>query len=59
MKDEFGRKVSLILDGGQCKIGVESTIVNLVNKPNILRLGGIPQESIKKYLNTNLSFKKI
>ena len=58
VKDEFGRKVSLILDGGQCKIGVESTIVNLVNKPNILRLGGIPQESIKKYLNTNLSFKK-
>ena len=46
VKDEFGRKVSLILDGGQCKIGVESTIVNLVNKPNILRLGGIPQISL-------------
>ena len=27
VKDEFGKKISLILDGGQSKIGVESTIV--------------------------------
>ena len=38
VKDEFGKKISLILDGGQSKIGVESTIINLVNKPQYLKI---------------------
>tara|TARA_B100000674_G_C37898998_1_gene942785 strand:- start:773 stop:1705 length:933 start_codon:yes stop_codon:yes gene_type:complete len=58
VKDEFGKKVKLILDGGQSRIGVESTIINLINKPKILRLGGIPKDQIKKYLNTNLAYTK-
>ncbi len=58
VKDEFGRKVKLILDGGQSKIGVESTIINLIKKPQILRLGGIPKEQIKKYLNSHLVYIK-
>ena len=58
VKDEFGRKVKLILDGGQSKIGVESTIINLIKKPQILRLGGIPKEDIKKYLNSHLAYIK-
>ena len=29
------------------KIGIESTIVNLINKPEILRLGGIEIRKIK------------
>ena len=58
VKDEFGKKIKLILDGGQSKIGVESTIINLINKPQVLRLGGIPKENIKKYLNLNLAYKK-
>ena len=58
VKDEFGDKITFILDGGQSKIGIESTILNLVNKPQILRLGGIPKYQIKKYLKTNLSYTK-
>ncbi len=58
VKDEFGKRVSIILDGGRSKIGVESTIINLVNKPQILRLGGIPKSQIKKYLNANLLYVK-
>ena len=58
VKDEFGKKISLILDGGQSKIGVESTIVNLVDKPQILRLGGLPKEEIKKYLNLKINYDK-
>ena len=58
VKDEFGKKVKLILDGGQSKIGVESTIINLIKKPQILRLGGIPKEDIKKYLNSHLAYIK-
>ena len=45
--DEFGKKIKFILDGGQSKIGVESTIVSLINKPKILRLGGIERNKIK------------
>jgi len=58
VQDEFGKKISLILDGGSSKIGVESTIINLIKKPQILRLGGIPKEEIKKYLNLNVRFNK-
>ena len=58
VKDEFGNKINIILDGGRSKIGVESTIINLVSKPQILRLGGIPKYQIKKYLKTNLLYSK-
>ena len=56
--EEFGKKIKFILDGGQSKIGVESTIINLIKKPQILRLGGIPKEDIKKYLNSHLAYIK-
>jgi len=58
VQDEFGKKISFILDGGESKIGVESTIVSLVNKPEVLRLGGIPKDHIKKFLNSNLNYNK-
>ena len=48
--DEFGKKIKFILDGGQSRIGVESTIVSLINKPKILRLGGIEKNKINKFL---------
>ena len=44
VKEEFGKKIKFILDGGRSKIGLESTIISLVNKPKILRLGGIERE---------------
>ena len=58
VQDEFGKKIKIVLDGGQSKIGVESTIISLINKPEVLRLGGIPKEQIKKYLNSSLSYQK-
>ena len=58
VQEEFGEKISFVIDGGQSKIGVESTIIDLVNKPQILRLGGIPKEQITKYLNTKLKYNK-
>ena len=58
VQEEFGKKISFILNGGRSKIGVESTIINLTNKPQILRLGGIPKNQITKYLNTNLRYHK-
>ena len=57
--DEFGKKIKFTLDGGQSKIGVESTIVNLIGKPKILRLGGIDRNSIEKVFIKNKKLKHI
>jgi L-threonylcarbamoyladenylate synthase len=44
-------KVSYILDGGDCKIGLESTIISfLEEKPTILRYGGLAVEAIEKVI---------
>ncbi len=56
--DEFGKKIKFILDGGQSKIGMESTIISLINKPQILRLGGIEKNKINKFLKTNIRLIK-
>ena len=50
--DEFNHKIKFILDGGSSKIGLESTIVNLVGKPYILRLGGLDSRLIYKLINS-------
>ena len=49
--EEFGQKVKYILDGGQCKIGIESTIINLIEiNQQYLRLGGLEISKIEKVL---------
>ncbi|MDA9720905.1 L-threonylcarbamoyladenylate synthase [Candidatus Pelagibacter sp.] len=55
--DEFGEKIKFILDGGRSKVGVESTIINLVNRPRILRLGGLDISILNKKLKTKLKTK--
>ena len=59
VKEEFGNKIKFILDGGRSKIGLESTIVSLVNKPRILRLGGMERSKINKVLNKNITFDSV
>ena len=54
VKEEFGNKIKYILDGGTCAIGIESTIINLVGKPIILRLGGLDISKIQKTLGFKL-----
>jgi L-threonylcarbamoyladenylate synthase len=45
---QFGRSLSMILDGGPTRIGVESTVLDLTGKqPVILRAGGVPLEVIE------------
>ena len=56
--EEFGSKIKFILDGGQCKIGLESTIVDLTGKPSILRPGSITAEKIQKILKKKIKIKK-
>ena len=53
--DDLGGDVDLIIDGGPCTIGVESTIVDFTcNPPQLLRPGGIPQEDIESILGKPL-----
>ena len=58
VKDEFGKKIKFILNGGRSKIGLESTIVSLINRPEILRLGGTEISKINKVLKINLKYEK-
>ncbi|MFH1707604.1 MAG: L-threonylcarbamoyladenylate synthase [Planctomycetota bacterium] len=49
--NDLGSDVDFILDGGPCKIGIESTIVDLsAGSPVILRPGGVPQEDLEDFL---------
>jgi len=48
VRSEFGDAVPLILDGGPCAVGLESTVILLSEKePLLLRAGGIPLEEIE------------
>ncbi len=54
VKEEFGNNIKYILDGGKCSIGLESTIIDLTNKPQILRLGGLEILKIEKILQKKI-----
>jgi L-threonylcarbamoyladenylate synthase len=55
--EEFGSKIKYILNGGRSRIGVESTIISLLNKPTILRLGALDVKKIKNLLKNKISIK--
>ena len=47
VRDQLGGKISLIVDGGQSQVGIESTVLDLtVSPPKILRPGMIHAESL-------------
>ena len=54
VKEDFGKKIKYILDGGKSSIGVESTIIDIRGNPKILRLGGLEISKIKKVLNKKI-----
>lgn len=52
VRDELGEAVNMILDGGACKVGLESTIVSFNNQiATILRPGGIPLDALAEVLS--------
>ena len=56
--DEFKNKIEFILDGGPCKEGVESTILDLTTQPTILRQGSVTIEKIQKILKKKVIVNK-
>jgi L-threonylcarbamoyladenylate synthase len=47
--------IDLVLDGGPCTVGVESTIVSCLGEPTLLRPGGVARESIERVLGHALA----
>ena len=48
IKDEFNSKVDFMVDGGNCNIGIESTVVKVTNEiPVILRPGFVTEDDIR------------
>src|SRR5687768_13200206 len=54
VRDEFGPNL-MVLDGGACEVGLESTIVDLSRgRAVLLRPGGITREAIERVLGAKL-----
>jgi len=50
VEDQLGEKVPYILNGGNCSIGIESTVLRVQhNEIEILRLGGISVEDLQRF----------
>ena len=50
--DELGDRVDLVLDGGPCEVGIESTVLDLTGeRPRILRPGRITAKQIEAALH--------
>ena len=55
VREDLGTAVDLVLDGGPCGVGVESTIVDVTGEqPAILRPGGVAREDLEGALGHSL-----
>jgi L-threonylcarbamoyladenylate synthase len=50
----FDNKISTIIDGGECPLGIPSTVINLNKKPKILRKGFVTKEQIERILKKKI-----
>jgi L-threonylcarbamoyladenylate synthase len=56
VREGLGQDIDLILDGGLCEVGIESTIVSLIGeRPSILRPGMIDQKMIEQVLGEGVT----
>ena len=55
VREGLGTKVDMVLDGGRCAVGLESTIVSLLDDtPRLLRAGGLARAKIEQVLGRKL-----
>lgn len=48
---ELGGRIAAVLDGGPCRVGIESTVIDLTGKtPLVLRQGGVAAEEVEALL---------
>ena len=55
--DSLGEAVEMIIDGGDCKCGLESTIIDLTGEIAILRAGIITKEELEKHFGKTIGEK--
>jgi L-threonylcarbamoyladenylate synthase len=56
VQEQMGEKIPYILDGGECAVGLESTIIDFSQKkPRVLRLGGLALELIEEMLGEHVA----
>ncbi len=56
LADRLDPQRDLILDGGSCPVGLESTIVDCASSPpQILRAGGVPVDDVRRLLDGDLA----
>jgi L-threonylcarbamoyladenylate synthase len=56
--DQLGGRIDLILDGGACKVGLESTIVGFADgETTVLRKGGLAIEDIEALLGHSVKVR--
>jgi L-threonylcarbamoyladenylate synthase len=48
-------RIDMVIDGGACDVGVESTIVACLGEPTLLRPGGLAREQIERLLEHPLA----
>ncbi len=48
-------RIDMVIDGGPCTVGVESTIVACLGEPTLLRPGGVAREPIERVLGRPLT----
>lgn len=57
--EELGDAVALILDGGPCEVGLESTVLDMSgDAPVLLRPGGVPLEELEQALGRKIEVGK-
>lgn len=55
VSQDMGPEIDLIIDGGECGIGVESTIVECMNGVRVLRPGAISAQDVAAVLDADVS----
>jgi L-threonylcarbamoyladenylate synthase len=56
VRDDLGADVDMVLDGGSCTVGIESTIVDVTGaEPVVLRVGGIAEDRIAQVVGARLA----
>jgi L-threonylcarbamoyladenylate synthase len=54
--EQLGGHVDIVLDGGPCSVGIESTILSLVGKqPALLRPGAVTREELEAVLGSTIA----
>ena len=60
VRDEFGDAVDLVLDGGPCAVGIESTVLDMTSDPpRILRPGAVTRDQIESVMGRAVEMRRV